>query len=250
MRPVFALFVFIFASDVAVAEDSASVAVVGLDGRKSALTLSQLDALPQVEISAKEQGKPHAFEGALLGDVLAKVGAPAGRAIRGEELADVVIIEARDGYKVALDLAGTDPTMRNERVILADRMDGAPLDFDHGPFLLVAWPQWTHAVGAADDRPPRAHGRGNRDYDARRDDARVARPYGTRARRRPPHDGDLCHDQLAVLLRLMAPLLGAHYVLALSLSAVAWCGAFGGFALFYYRPLTRPRVGPEGGKPI
>jgi len=59
---------------------------------------------------------------------LAKVGAPAGRAIRGEELADVVIIEARDGYKVALDLAGTDPTMRNERVILADRMDGAPLD--------------------------------------------------------------------------------------------------------------------------
>ena len=41
MRPVFALFVFIFASDVAVAEDSASVAVVGLDGRKSALTLSR-----------------------------------------------------------------------------------------------------------------------------------------------------------------------------------------------------------------
>jgi hypothetical protein len=27
--------------------------------------------------------------------------------------------------------------MRNERVILADRMDGAPLDSDHGPFLLV-----------------------------------------------------------------------------------------------------------------
>jgi hypothetical protein len=68
---------------------------------------------------------------------LSKVGAPAGKAIRGEELADVVIIEARDGYKIALDLAGTDPTMRNERVILADRMDGAPLDSDHGPFLLV-----------------------------------------------------------------------------------------------------------------
>ena len=55
---------------------------------------------------------------------------------------------------------------------------------------------------------------------------------------------------LAVLLRLMAPLLGAHYVLALSLSAVAWCGAFGGFALFYYRPLTHPPVGPEGRPPI
>jgi hypothetical protein len=135
MRPVFALFVFILASGVAVAEDGASVALVGLDGRKSALTLSELDALPQVQINAKEHGKAHLFEGALLGDVLSKVGAPAGKAIRGEELADVVIIEAR--YKIALDLAGTDPTMRNERVILADRMDGAPLDSDHGPFLLV-----------------------------------------------------------------------------------------------------------------
>ena len=36
MRPVFALFVFILASGVAVAEDGASVALVGLDGRKSA----------------------------------------------------------------------------------------------------------------------------------------------------------------------------------------------------------------------
>ena len=50
----------------------------------------------------------HVFEGALLGDVLAKVGAPAGKAIRGVELVDIVIVEARDGYKVALDLAGCD----------------------------------------------------------------------------------------------------------------------------------------------
>ena len=57
---------------------------------------------------------------------------------------------------------------------------------------------------------------------------------------------------LAVLLRLMAPLplLGAHYVLALSLSAAAWCGAFGGFALFYFGPLTRSRVGSKGAPPI
>jgi hypothetical protein len=48
----------------------------------------------------------HVFEGALLGDVLAKVGAPAGKAIRGVELVDIVIVEASDGYKVALDLAG------------------------------------------------------------------------------------------------------------------------------------------------
>jgi len=55
---------------------------------------------------------------------------------------------------------------------------------------------------------------------------------------------------IAALLRLLAPVLGTHYSLTLSLSAVAWCGAFGGFALFYFRALTRPRVGSEGAPPI
>ncbi|PWB79792.1 MAG: short-chain dehydrogenase [Methylocystaceae bacterium] len=55
---------------------------------------------------------------------------------------------------------------------------------------------------------------------------------------------------LAVLLRLFAPLFGAHYVIGLSLAAVAWCGAFGSFALFYFRPLTQPRLGAEGAPPI
>jgi hypothetical protein len=73
----------------------------------------------------------------LLSDVLAKVGAPSGKAIRGIELTDVVLIEARDGYKVAIDLAATDSTMRPDRVILADRMDGSALDVNAGPFQLV-----------------------------------------------------------------------------------------------------------------
>lgn len=55
---------------------------------------------------------------------------------------------------------------------------------------------------------------------------------------------------LAALLRLIAPLLGSNYVLGLSLSAVAWCGAFDGFVLFYFQALTRPRVGGEGAPPI
>ena len=123
MRPCFALIAVVWlSSGVAAAEDSSlSVALVGLDGQQSTLTMPELDALPQIKISANEHGALHVFEGALLGDVLAKVGAPAGKAIRGVELADVVIVEARDGYKVALDLAGTDAAMRTDRVILADR---------------------------------------------------------------------------------------------------------------------------------
>jgi hypothetical protein len=137
---VFGLLALIWlACGVIAAEDSSlSVALTGLDGQKSTLTLPELDTLPRVKLSANQHGAPHVFEGALLGDVLAKVGAPSGQGIRGGELADVVIIEARDGYKVALDLAGIDPAMRaDHRVILADRMDGSPLDANIGPFQLV-----------------------------------------------------------------------------------------------------------------
>lgn len=55
---------------------------------------------------------------------------------------------------------------------------------------------------------------------------------------------------LATLLRLLAPLLGPHYVAGLSLAAAAWCAAFGGFVLFYFQPLTQPRIGAEGAQPI
>ncbi len=138
MRLYFALIALVWLSSGVAAEDSSlSVALVGLDGQKSTLTLLELDALPRVKISANEHGTAHVFEGALLGDLLVKVGAPAGKAIHGVELADVVIVEARDGYKVALDLAGTDAAVRTDRVILADRMDGSSLSADKGPFQLV-----------------------------------------------------------------------------------------------------------------
>jgi hypothetical protein len=121
-----------------------------------------------------EHGTPHVFEGALLGDMLAEVGAPAGKAIRGAELADVVIVEARDGYKVALDLAGTDAAMRKDRVILADRMDGSSLDADKGPFQLVV---------ESDLRPARAVRRFRRSascacVERRKTTAGQARPNG------------------------------------------------------------------------
>lgn len=46
---------------------------------------------------------------------------------------------------------------------------------------------------------------------------------------------------IAALLRLLAPVLGPHY--SLSLAGVTWCGAFGGFSLFYFKALTRRGLG-------
>ena len=55
---------------------------------------------------------------------------------------------------------------------------------------------------------------------------------------------------LAALLRLLAPLAGGQYVIALTLAGTAWSGAFLLFVLTYFRPLTLPRVAAERARPI
>jgi len=55
---------------------------------------------------------------------------------------------------------------------------------------------------------------------------------------------------LAAILRLLAPLDGAAYMLMLTLAGAAWSSAFGLFALLYARSLMRPRVKAEEARPI
>jgi hypothetical protein len=45
-----------------------------------------------------------------------------------------VVAEAADGYRVVFSLAELDPGIRDSDVIVADTLDGTPLDAKHGPF--------------------------------------------------------------------------------------------------------------------
>ena len=114
-----------------------SVAVKGPTGQTVTLTEADLAAMPRVKFTFSAHGETHEYEGPLLIDILAKAGAPTGKALGGAALADVVLVSAADGYKVALGLAETDPATRANRIILADRADGQPLDAKSGPFRLV-----------------------------------------------------------------------------------------------------------------
>ena len=122
------------ASAPALAQD---LTVAGLDGRAINLTSAQFAALPHVTLTQAIEGKGATWRGVPLAVVLAKVGAPQGKDLRGPELRDVVLISAQDGYAAALALAETDPMMRAEQVVVADSLDGAPLDDKAGPYRLI-----------------------------------------------------------------------------------------------------------------
>jgi DMSO/TMAO reductase YedYZ molybdopterin-dependent catalytic subunit len=109
----------------------------GLDGQTLRLAPAQIAALPHVSLTVTVEGKTNTYRGVALADLLSRVGAPAGKALRGPELRDVVLVSAKDGYTVGLALAETDALFRKDRVLLADSVDGAPLPEGLGPYRLV-----------------------------------------------------------------------------------------------------------------
>jgi DMSO/TMAO reductase YedYZ molybdopterin-dependent catalytic subunit len=114
-----------------------NLTVTGLSGQAVTLTPAYIAALPHITLTVSVEGKTHTYEGVPLTDILARVGAPEGKALKGVDLADVVLVSAKDNYAVALSLADTDPLVRKDQVIIADKADGAPLPDGIGPYRLV-----------------------------------------------------------------------------------------------------------------
>jgi len=111
--------------------------LVGPSGRVVDLTPAQVAQLPHIQLAVSVEGRTTTYRGVPLSDLLSLVGAPSGKALKGPELRDVVLVSAKDGYAVALALADTDSLVRKDQVLLADAADGAPLPQTQGPYRLV-----------------------------------------------------------------------------------------------------------------
>jgi len=125
------------AAVVAASAAAQDIKLVGLDGQSVTLTPADIAAMPHATLTVAVEGKTNTYRGVPLADVLARVGAPSGKALKGPELRDVVLVEAKDGYAVALALAETDALVRKDQVLLADAANGAPLSDGVGPYRLV-----------------------------------------------------------------------------------------------------------------
>ena len=141
MTTILSSLVWLIASAVwaqAPATTEIGLTVKSLSGQTIHLAASDLAKLPRVHLNAvAHDGKAHEYEGVRLSDVLAKAGAPSGDLLRGKEMADFVVAEAADSYRVVFSLAELDPDFGNRQIIVADKMDGQPLPPQDGPLRLV-----------------------------------------------------------------------------------------------------------------
>lgn len=103
------------------------------------LKVADLESVPRTTVTVhNDHAKAdETYVGVRLADVLAKMGAPLGKDLRGAALSGYLIATGSDGYVAVLALAEVDPTFHSGEVLVADTMNGAPLDSKSGPFKLV-----------------------------------------------------------------------------------------------------------------
>lgn len=117
------------------AQAQRSIDVVGLDGKKSTVSLSDLPR--KTFDTADAAGIKTTHEGVALRDVLVKAGVPMGDALRGKALARVVLATAADGYQVAYAIAEIDAAFNEQVMLIADTRNGKPLLADTGPLQMI-----------------------------------------------------------------------------------------------------------------
>lgn len=116
------------------AHAQASIDVIGLDGRKVAVSFSDLE---RKTVITADRGLKTTYEGVALRDVLVKAGVPLGDALKGKALARVVLATAVDGYQVAYAIAEIDAAFNDHVMIISDKRNGQPLLPDSGPLQMI-----------------------------------------------------------------------------------------------------------------
>lgn len=107
--------------------------------RQLAFTAAEFSALPRTELTATD---PHAqaahlYAGVSVRELLTRLGAPTGKAIRGAAQQLAVLVRGSDGYAAVFSLSELDAGYGNRQALLTDREDGAPLSERYGPLRLV-----------------------------------------------------------------------------------------------------------------
>jgi len=98
-----------------------------------------LKALPHrtATVHNAESNADEVYSGVSLAALLGNFGGPVGKELHGRAFSNYLIASGSDGDRAIFTLAEVDPSFHAGEVLVADRMNGRPLDAQSGPFKLV-----------------------------------------------------------------------------------------------------------------
>ena len=109
-------------------------------------SLSGLEAAGAVAVSVEDDsGQSSDYTGVPIAKLLESVGVALGKSVRGERLAEFVMVRAADGYRVLFSLPETDPMFRERTLLLCYRKNGGPLPAKEGPLRVIVADEKRHA---------------------------------------------------------------------------------------------------------
>lgn len=121
------------------ASDATQLRIEGGVTAPLALSADDVKRLPRQSLHVLDPHtrKEGVYEGVAIHELLHRAGVPEGENFRGAAMTTYVVAEGSDGYRVVFSLAELDPGTSDSEAMVADTVDGAPLDAKHGPFQLV-----------------------------------------------------------------------------------------------------------------
>jgi DMSO/TMAO reductase YedYZ molybdopterin-dependent catalytic subunit len=105
-------------------QSQASISVAGNVPRPLTLTTEDLAKMPRARVVA--------YEGVWLHEILTKAGL-----VHGSDRPGYIVVSGADGYRAVFSLAEADPTVTENRILVADKVDGQALTGRDGSFRLV-----------------------------------------------------------------------------------------------------------------
>lgn len=118
--------------------DAPAVLAVVVDGRQTHIDEAAWAKLPTTTTTAQDKdGTTHTYVGVSVRALLEAHGAAFGDKLRGAAVANVVVVEAADGYRASFGAADVDADLSGNVVVVARRRDGQPLDASRGPLQLI-----------------------------------------------------------------------------------------------------------------
>ena len=116
--------------------DKATVLVKGPHGDTATVADADMRGMHRYSVYVP-WGGGHTYAGAAVSDLLAEVGAPSEARLHGPPLDQVLVVTGRDGFIAVLAIGETAISLKGQPVILADEVDGKPLDGKEGAYRLV-----------------------------------------------------------------------------------------------------------------
>jgi len=111
--------------------------VVAVGGQVRVLHRADLATLPRSEVTTGYGGTAQIYRGVPLVAVLVRAGLDSS-ALHGEGLAQTLLVEAADGYRMAFGVDELDSVVTGRVLLLADSVDGQGLPAMEAPWRLIA----------------------------------------------------------------------------------------------------------------